>query len=338
MSLLSIATLLTTISLLGFAERSIAEDLILGEGEVKDIDTGAHHFDLVELRKNSTLRIKGTTDIYAGRIISGERARVMYESSSREANGVFNLTTRDASALQDLSIVTNGKIGDPDFATDAQAGPGGVGRGASDPDPIKLKKGNSAGHGGNGRSGAAGGDGENALDVTLYLPLVKPGALVAIASIGGPGGAGQGGGRGGKGGKGSITHDCKNGGNGGNGGAGGRGGNAGKVAIYLVVADVGSEAAASLKKGFQVRANTARGVVGRPGAAGTGGAPGDRGGNPNVCDARPGYAGKAGPVGAEGQGPSAAEDAQYRSWVVVDLMSAADYAAYLDAKERRQNP
>jgi hypothetical protein len=307
------------------------EEIVVPEGGEFVVPTGSFKYDNLEIRKNGTLKFSGTTNLMVTKLVAAEGARILYERSDRSSEVLLNITvTRDASGLADLRIVGNGKNGTPDFQPGFRANGGSGGRNAKGPS-FRYPNGKSASSGGDGGRGDPGGDGEEAADVTLYLPNVSAGSKLRADVIGGNGGRGQDGGNGGRGGDGSVNHDCRGGGRGGAGGTGGSAGDAGKFFVFLVVKDTDSAAAKKLKSGFKVEVNSARGVVGAGGQGGDGGRAGSRGGNPSQCPSQKGGDGSGGAAGAEGDGPRVAND---ETWVKTELMSREDYLIYLATLSR----
>jgi hypothetical protein len=292
------------------------EQVVVPEGGVQSLDPGAYKLTSLEIRKGGTLKVLGPTSIMTAKLVAQDGAKILYESTKRIDDGQMTITvTQDASELDELEIVVNGKAGTPTFGPGDRAGGGGAGRNASKPRPHKFDDGRPGSAGGPGGAGKGGGDGENAFDVSVYLVNARAGSHLRVSAVGGDGGSGQAGGPGGRGGNGVINHDCRGGGKGGSGGNGGRGGDAGKVNVFLVVQDTKSGEARRLKSGFKLEANAARGEAGRSGAGGPGGPRGDRGGNPSQCPAQNGAPGAPGTPGPEGEGPRPQGTGPRNTWV-----------------------
>lgn len=303
-------------------------EIIVPAGERATVESGAVRLSLLEIHEDATLVFSDSTTLFVDRLVTHSGARIVYESDAFNDDAVFTLNVLDASKVEDLRFVGNGKAGSG-FAPAARARDGGSGRDArncklSDPDGRKAKR------GGRGADGAAGGDAEDAVDFVLHLPNVPPGARINIESIGGRGGDGQNGGNGGRGGHRSNCRDGQHGGDGGNGGPGGDGGDAGKLMLFVVVPDdVYRDRAASNAaiETIKLEPNTAPGERGSGGGGGVGGRAG-RSAHVGAGRSRDGRPGADGPDGSAGDGPRPGST-NLTSWVTVDVMATSAYQQFI---------
>jgi len=302
-------------------------DIVLGEGEEKELAPGNHRVTELRLGRDSTLVFSGGTTIFCDSCESVAGARIVYRGNRlRDTDNHFNLWCLNASGVSALTIVGDGQPG-RSYAGAGRAADGHAGRNATNPNPPKDLDGREGSKGGDGSNGALGVAGEPAVDFLLNLPLVSPGAEITVHAIGGDGGQGQDGGNGGRGGERSKSHGGKDGGAGGSGGAGGASGDAGRVFIFLVAPDEEFADRAkknSLIESIKVRINTALGFPGKGGRGGAGGPSGRPGvigpGNPN-----PGPNGSDGAPGAVGDGPRSGGSVD---WARVDVLSQSVYLQY----------
>ncbi|RLP54543.1 MAG: hypothetical protein D6160_10990 [Ketobacter sp.] len=307
----------------GFAQ-NLGKELVLGEGEVRMLPSGAYEFTTIVLGKNSTLETDGSLTLVSEKFSSVDGASIEYTGAQTQINAVknFNIQTLDASGVQFLYIKADGADA-PD--KERQAAQGGNGRDArkvghswSEP------KGRSSSRGGAGAIGSSAQNGEHAANISLHLPLIKPGSTLRLHANGGDGGKGQQGGAGGQGGDGAAGHPPSSGGDGGQGGNGGNGGNAGKVFVYLVVNDeMPDDSQEDLLKSLRLDVGASGGALGSGGEGGARGQGGSNGGSGHGRGSR----GSIGPSGGDGQpGVDSSVNPKDR-WVVVDVLPASRYAA-----------
>lgn len=303
----------------------MSKKIIVNTGETFVLAPGANRFESMELDDNATLVFSNSTTLFVDELITGVGSRIVYQSQDYRDDTVFTLYSLDASGVNELHLVGNGKHGQ-DQLQPAPDGPNG--RNARDPQLFKTS-GNKASPGGPGSPGQAGGTGEDAADFVLNLPYIAAGAEITVEGIGGKGGRGQDGGRGGRGGNRSTFHDGRNGGPGGAGGPGGPGGDAAKTHIFFVVTDDeidDEDAKSEIQKKTTLLVNTSPGDGGSGGSGGAGGQPGKA--------ALIGPGGKqAGAVGADGadgvQGDGPKPGQVQDAFVKIDFFAESDYRAYL---------
>jgi hypothetical protein len=195
---------------------------------------------------------------------------------------------------------------------------------------VPYWKNRSASAGSSGTDGANGHPGEDAIDVTLYLPGLRAGATIAVETIGGRGGRGQNGGYGGQGGGSARLHPAADGGAGGAAGSGGPGGDAGKISVFIVVAPAEVSKKDEIIKTINFQPSYAAGAGGEPGIPGAGGANGDSREHFCVgsgCGAQGGRPGSVGHVGAQGAGPSQGDVTPH--WASIDVMDLTTYQQYV---------
>ncbi len=286
------------------------QELILTESQTLDLKPGAYRYKILTLKANSKLRLFGSTSILAGKVITEKGARIEYvKGSSPQGQKILTLNAIDAAGLVDLTIIGSGANA-PDYAPGQRAATGPAGEGAMSQlvtgawYEVPYWKNRSASAGGSGTHGNPGRPGENAVDVTLYLPGLKPGATIVMETIGGRGGRGQDGGHGGQGGGSARLHPAATGGPGGPAGPGGRGGDAGKISVFLVVAPADVSKKDEIVKTINFRPSYGAGTGGEPGEPGGGGTKGDTsdhfciGAGCGAEDGKPGAIAHPGPPGA----------------------------------------
>ncbi len=297
---------------------SSGQELILAAGETQRLEPGLHVYDLVDLHDDSILEIPDTTTISTDTLKTGERVKIISVDPNADTHDFFQMIVRDASGLKSLEIIVDGENGHG-YTTGAAAS-GTKGRNAKDPRPFGGW-GHKARNGSSGAAGNNGGQGEDAYDINLFLPNVKPGAHIKISGNGGDGGHGQKGGAGGAGGDHSRIHNGGNGGNGGHGGAGGDGGDAGNILVQLVVdtETYNNRADSTAFLGRIIAEFSSSPGMGGP--RGSGGDPGPRGApstGGRTFSGRPGMDGSGGQDGAT---------SQYNARL--EVMSQENYINYL---------
>ena len=167
------------------------------------------------------------------------------------------------------------------------------------------------------------------MDVTLFLPGVKPGATIIAEAIGGKGGGGK-----------TVemvvraegqkkSHPPANGGAGGAAGLGGRGRQSGVVHAFVVLGQADMSKAEEFIKSVTINANIAAGAGGAPGTPGAGGPGGDESGwcIGMGCAAGFGGPGAVAQPGPSGDGPVQGNISQ--KWVSVEAMELTAYQAYV---------
>jgi hypothetical protein len=312
-------------------------EIVVPEDGVHVLQGGLHSLKRLEMRKNSTLKFSGPTNIMATTFVANPGAKIVYESAASRSDTIFNIYTLDASGVQDLTIIGDAKAG-AGFQTGQSAARGADGASAKNC-RFKDVDGSKASAGAPGGAGAHGQAGEDAVDVSLYLPKVAPGAQIRISAVGGNGGRGQDGGGGGNGGNRSNCHDGRNGGPGGPGGNGGKGGDAGRNLVFIVMPDADYS---SDEKKTQIIATTkvdfsiGRGFSGPRGKGGSGGQPGT-GAIIGPSGKSSGPDGPDGAEGAQGEGPLPTEKL-VQAWSRVEIISANHYAQFIALKVNEAFP
>lgn len=312
------------------------EDLVVTKDQAFDIPPGGHRFRNITLGENATLRLKGSTTILAGKVKSEKGAKIEYiKNSAPTADKVFTLNAVDASELRDLTVIGSGADA-AHYPQGQRAKDGAEGRGASSRLvtgkvwEVPYYKNEASTEGGSGAPGERGRKGEDAMDVTLYLPAIRPGSTVTIEAIGGNGGRGEDGGAGGRGGGSSKFHTASRGGPGGSAGAGGAGGDSGKISVFIVVAPAEVSKKDEIIKAVTFRPSYGAGEGGPPGDPGPGGTKGDSGDHFCIgagCGSDTGAPGATAQPGPAGAGPRKGE--QNPGWAVIDIMDLATYQQYV---------
>lgn len=305
---------------------SFSEDLLLGENETKTVPPGAHKYTRVELGKDSTLIFTNSTSIIVDRFKSADGAKIEYDSPEyNDTDLFFELNALDASGVQQLTVIGNGKAG---ITPEGNVKPGSNGRGAI-ASSMRYPFGRESEPGRPGSPGANGQPGESAADIMLKLPKLSSGAKLNITSVGGDGGNGQTGGSGGNGGAAAATRSFSCGGKGGPGGNGGNGGDSGKVYIFLVVDDANADDQdfrRNLIESTQITFNLAAG------SKGTGGQPGRNGddgeGTAWIDNSRCSGTYQP-PVSLDGQNGDGPTGDSKEEWSRVDVLPMSQYQQFI---------
>lgn len=297
-------------------------DLIVPAEGTQVLEKGLYEYRSVQIGVRGRLVVKGGVTIAAEKFSAADGATLEYKSDSMTQENI-SISTFDASGLTFLYIDASGRDGANQ--TGAAAG-GPPGRNAHKTGySISELNGRSANRGGPGATGARGGIGQPAANVSLHLPNLRVGSLLRIHATGGSGGKGQQGGQGGKGGEGAFGHPAADGGPGGAGGEGGAAGDAGKISVYLVVADDATDADKdSTLKTLRLEYANAAGTPGEagPGGPGGGGGSGAVGGGSGTGGSR-GSLGSGGGQGAVGIGPASKPNER---WIVTSILTQSQYA------------
>lgn len=301
------------------------KELIVASGETVVFDSNIRRLDHLEIRKDGTLLFDTDISFFVNNLVALEGAKIIYKTDQILNNPSFTMYCSDASGLNDLTFIGNGKDG-AGYPEGAKAGNGRRGDNAKSTS-FKYPNGLAAESGGNGINGGAGQDGEDAVDFTIHLPALKSGAVVSIFGNGGNGGNGQSGGNGGRGGDGTRVRREKKGGNGGHGGDAGSGGDASQLQVFLILDDDKFENENdrnALIDFLKLNANVSPGKRGKIGSRGTGGDSGlVRGPSRGAEKGRDGVDGSE---GFAGDGPSA--DTQ-KDWITVSVMPNSRYATFV---------
>lgn len=325
------AFFLVTFSL---ATHLVAQELVVAENGRAILESGIRQYQNLELRKNSTLFFQGSLSIIANRLVCADGAKIVFSPNGAinpNQTVVFELTAVDASAVESLTLNGNGRNGAGHHAG-AKATSGKNGRNATGPS-FKYPKGRSSSRGAAGANGAGGRPAENAVQFSLKMQSLKPGAKIDIEAIGGNGGRGQDGGDGGDGGDASSTRSQSGGGAAGHGGNGGKAGNAGRVIAYVVIGPNEIDDKDEILSGVQIAMNYAAGDVGDGGQPGTPGKAGKGSKGPGGKNSPAGAAGRAGGNGAKGSGPERGQKDE--QWGFVDAMDLPTFERYLALELKR---
>lgn len=307
-------------------------ELIVVEDQVVTLPPSGLKYKNVTIKRNGKIFITGSTTILTGKFITESGAAIVYKQSSQpRPKSLLTINAVDASGLTQLTVVGDG-LSQNGYAPGQRApdGPNGQGAVTECHGIIPSCSNHSASGGQPGQPGAEGPPGESAVDVTLYLPGVKPGAEMVVESIGGTGGRGQDGGHGGQGGGSNRVHPAANGGPGGSAGSGGRGGDAGNVHVFLVLAPADLSKKEEFIKSVKLTANIAAGRGGDPGGIGAGGTAGDNSDQFCIgagCGQGAGSPGAQAQPGPPGDGPTAGQITQ--KWVSVEAMDLTSYQSYV---------
>ena len=266
-----------------------AEDLTLAEDETRVLSAGTHNFDLIQMGRNSTILLSGTTRLTARKMTTDVAARIEYDKGEDLQNNAkyLEFVVLDGSGMRGRLLI-NGSGADADHGVHGSNGRHGDSEhtktdtcykrvvGVRVPYPcIQHVEPEPGGHGGHGGDGS---DGEEAMDIDASMYKLDPSVHVTLMSNGGNGGDGGNGGNGGDGGRGKRIERGRNGGNGGNAGNGGDGGDAGDIDVVLVYRDGTPEAdLEKLRKFLDNNIHATPGIGGRRGIAGIGGTGGDGG-------------------------------------------------------------
>lgn len=311
------------------------ESLVVTKDQVYRLAPGAHRFGRLQIEDGGRIELTGSTTILVGKMLTGKNAKIEYVKGSSPAEKVITLQAIDASGLSDLTIVGNGQAA-ADYPAGERARDGAAGQTARSEFvsgkwyEVPYWKNEQSTSGEAGLPGETGKRGEDAADVTMYLPGLRSGSKIAVETLGGRGGRGQDGGHGGQGGGSSKFHTASRGGPGGAGGNGGIGGNAGKIVVFLVVAPNEVSNKDEMIKAVNFRPIYAAGVGGAPGNPGGGGTKGDSGSHFCVgagCGSSDGSAGPTGQPGVAGAGPTQGD--ANSQWANIDVMDLATYQQYV---------
>lgn len=262
------------------------KNLIIKENQTYELKKGNYEFETLEIRRNGTLLVLGSTKIFCKKLKSDEGSRVQYKAGAdrNDDQKLLEFTAADGSQVSGiLFFIGDGADGvtGPSGANGANGKNGWTGMEVKDYGLLgkhKVPVSYPPKDGKNGTSGGNGGNGEEAMDIKVYINKLSKDGYVAISANGGNGGDGGNGGNGGNGGKGRTLESGKKGGSGGRGGNGGNGGDGGKVYASLVHVDGATdEDKKRLLEFLNSNVYTLPGIPGRGGLGGNGGASG-RGG------------------------------------------------------------
>ena len=266
-----------------------AESILVSENVIEELDPGNYEYDTVEIKRNGTLLIAGSSKILVKNLISEDGSRIEYKKGAQPNNPHKHLefTALDGSNMRGtFFFIGDGEDGeDGEHGSHGAHGKNGVTKGVWEIEDLLITKTKiwkiksyPPKPGKNGENGTNGNNGEDAMSLEVYINNLHPDAYVGLSANGGNGGVGGNGGNGGTGGKGRTLESGKYGGNGSVGGNGGNGGDGGDVYASIIYADsYTSEQKDRLLEFLSNNIHTLPGIPGRGGLGGNGGTSGSGG-------------------------------------------------------------
>lgn len=202
-----------------------ASNLVLQDSETKLLTPGTYVYETIQLGRNATILLTGTTKLSAKTMLTDAGARIEYKKGSDYRNNakMLELVVLNGEGMRGILSI-NGSAAD---GTDGKNGANGAHGdsehtktdtcyervlGAKVPYPCLHHTDPTPG--GAGQNGGHGVNGEEAMDLDVSLYKLHPSVHVILNSNGGNGGDGGNGGNGGNGGRGKRIERGANGGNG----------------------------------------------------------------------------------------------------------------------------